>query len=416
MSISQNFPDISPSLNLNFAGARKLDSRITFTRGSTGTYMDDNGLIRTAGINQARFDHSYDGSDIESLGLLIEESRVNYALYSNDYTQSTSTINASVVANTTIAPDGTQTASTITSSSGSAQHGSTKNTTGLPIDSICSLSVFVKAGTSNYCRVDSANVTNWSSNAGIAVNLTNGSIISGSGTVVSFPNGWYRITIFPTTNSSSGVTRGLWVWVSDSSGNSTTTAVGTESINVWGAQIEAGAFPTSYIPTSGSTATRSADNASITGTNFSSWYNQSEGTTVVECENVGTKSSNFQVPIGYRSDLLSSATTIEVFQQNGSFYYLVRLTDPLDDQVGINVNMSSTINSYIRYSFAYKENDFGYFINNTLYTDSSGSLPSGIDEAAIGSNGNTTRLNGHIRRISYYPKRLTNIQLQELTK
>ena len=54
MSVSQNFSTIDPSLRLNFQGARTLDPRITFERSSTGTYVDEDGLIKTAAVDQAR--------------------------------------------------------------------------------------------------------------------------------------------------------------------------------------------------------------------------------------------------------------------------------------------------------------------------------------------------------------------------
>ena len=69
MTIRHLYPAVEPSLNLDFANSKKLDSRITFTRASTGTYTDESGIIRTAAANEARFDHDSDGN---SLGLLIE--------------------------------------------------------------------------------------------------------------------------------------------------------------------------------------------------------------------------------------------------------------------------------------------------------------------------------------------------------
>jgi len=75
MSIKANYPDIRPTLNLDFANTKRLDPRITFTRTTTGTYVGSDGLIKTAAIDEARFDH--DPATGESLGLLIEESRTN---------------------------------------------------------------------------------------------------------------------------------------------------------------------------------------------------------------------------------------------------------------------------------------------------------------------------------------------------
>jgi hypothetical protein len=79
MSISQNFPEEGPTLNLNFAGSRTLDPRITFTRTSSATYMGRDGLVKIAPANSARFDHRYNSTtgEVESLGLLVEESRSN---------------------------------------------------------------------------------------------------------------------------------------------------------------------------------------------------------------------------------------------------------------------------------------------------------------------------------------------------
>jgi len=82
-SQAPDFPNIRPSLDLRFALAKKLDPRITFTRGSTGTYFGSDGLMRTAAANEPRFDH--DPVTGQSLGLLVEESRQNLLTYSNDY-------------------------------------------------------------------------------------------------------------------------------------------------------------------------------------------------------------------------------------------------------------------------------------------------------------------------------------------
>jgi len=102
-----------PSLVLDFAGTGTLDPRVTFTRSTTGTYYNSNGVLSTATINTPRFD--YNPVTKVPLGLLIEQSSTNTVLYSQDYsniiwlkTQSTNT------PNTVTAPDGTLTGSTMT--------------------------------------------------------------------------------------------------------------------------------------------------------------------------------------------------------------------------------------------------------------------------------------------------------------
>ena len=117
LELSDDYPTIEPSLNLDFANARALDSRIAFTRGSSATYVGRDGLIKYAKANEPRFDH--DPITGESLGMLIEEPRINY--------QSASTTQFDVMAipissgvsfadNVTTAPNGLQDAGRITGS------------------------------------------------------------------------------------------------------------------------------------------------------------------------------------------------------------------------------------------------------------------------------------------------------------
>jgi hypothetical protein len=70
-----NFPSVRPTLDLDFANSKTLDPRIEFTRASGGSYVGADGLIKYAGVNEARFDH--DPVTGESLGLLVEEARTN---------------------------------------------------------------------------------------------------------------------------------------------------------------------------------------------------------------------------------------------------------------------------------------------------------------------------------------------------
>ena len=79
LEVTQEYPSIRPTLDLNFMATKVLDDRITFTRDGVGTYVDEDGLIKYASNNAPRFDH--DPTTGESLGLLIEEARTNYAVY-----------------------------------------------------------------------------------------------------------------------------------------------------------------------------------------------------------------------------------------------------------------------------------------------------------------------------------------------
>ena len=251
MTIKQLFPTQRPALDLNFARQKRLDSRVTFTRASTGTYVGSDGLIKTAADNEARFDH--DPETGESLGLLVEEARTNIQKYSTDFaTQWTfaGTGTGVLYPNVALAPDNTFTASKLAAENTRYLKGSDN---GLNL-------------ASGYARFD----------------LATGSFIESIGDVTSYGivavgNGWYRVhmatggycaSVYAKAAELSQIGiqlfgNGFLIYSKDGAASNT-----TNGILIWGAQMEAGAFPTSYIPTTSSTVTRSADVASLTNSSI----------------------------------------------------------------------------------------------------------------------------------------------------
>jgi hypothetical protein len=187
------------------------------------------------------------------------------------------------------------------------------------------------------------------------------------------------------------------------------TGNGTSGIYVWGAQLEAGSFPTSYIPTTSATVTRSADVASITGANFSSWYRQDEGTVFVEGSIYNTSGNRFM------ADITDSGLNEEIALYWGAVFSSL-VTDNGVAQAN-SFGGTVTASSRTAHSFGYKQNDFqGYGNAVALSTDSSGTLPT-LDRLTIGSRvNNTFWANGTIRRLTFWPQRLPNSTLQEVTR
>jgi hypothetical protein len=256
MTIKALFPSSEPALELDFANTKALDPRVSFTRASTGTYVGADGLIKNAARGAARFDHTGTG---ESLGLLVEEARTN------SYPRSTSPSGADVTRtgftlNSTVSPDGASNGILFVPTS-TNDHSWSPYYTGLPANTNYTLSVFVKA--KELSRIGLGII----SNTAMVFNSATGQIISGSGTVQLFPNGWYRCSVTIATNAS-----GEWdtrLYLLDNSGNFSYTANGTDGIYLWGFQFEQSSLPSSYIPTSGATATRAADVATVSNTNSS---------------------------------------------------------------------------------------------------------------------------------------------------
>jgi hypothetical protein len=170
-------------------------------------------------------------------------------------------------------------------------------------------------------------------------------------------------------------------------------------------QLEQGAFATSVIPTTAAAATRNADVASMTGTNFSSWYNQTQGTFVAKSDANALSNGAVlvaQISGGNDRHQISPYTNTTATVNGGVV------------QANIGVNTSPTFTT----SYGYSANNFGTSTNGaTPATSVSGTVPSTLNYMVIGSFdfGGNTYLNGHIARITYYPTRLPNATLQALT-
>ena len=257
-----------PTLDLNFANNDSLADSITgktlpsFTRASTGTYVDGDGLIQTAAVDTPRFDH--DPATGESLGLLIEEARTNLLIYSEEFNTSPwQKINTSITTNVVESPDGSFTADKLVDSATNSEH--TLNVSpSVTSGKTYTASIFVKAAERTEVKFGFT-TTNFSSPTRGDFDLTTGSAVETYNTITDVGNGWYRITA-TNTATSSGTANVILNLLSG--GNNVYTGDGASGVYVWGAQLEQGSFPTSYIPTSGSTVTRAADVAEITGADF----------------------------------------------------------------------------------------------------------------------------------------------------
>ena len=390
LEVTQEYPTIRPVLDLNFAATKTLDRRITFKRNSIGTYIGEDGLVKYASNNVPRFDHDFDTR--ESLGLLIEESRTNKFTYSTtiggtgwnqqgtaaDYTTNTTEV---------AAPDGTFTALKWNPSvipqylyQNLSNIGTTQST----------MSVWVRcpAGQSRTFFMNLYSPTQ----GGAAGQFT-------------ATDQWQRFTWTFTPQSQANV----YPIVPDSTG----------IYYIWAPQLEEGAFPTSYIPTSGSTVTRAQDTPLITGTNFTDFYNQSEGTLVLSADIAYLATSNqaavvFEdtssqstdlIALGYRVGGGSSGNLGSWYQGNSTAVAY------LDHNAGI------TANTEFRQTFAYKKDDLASVVNGTTpLTDNSGTLSTSIDRVRFGEYYADGITSGHIRQFKYYNKRLSNAQLQGLTQ
>ena len=449
IEVTADYPTIKPSLNLNFARSRALDPRITFTRASVGTYVGRDGLIKTAGDNEPRFDH--DPDTLESLGLLIEESRTNYCGNSDMLANwgvgtAGDAWGASSGAQLSANPDGSSPAYHYSPSSNSGFHRFNRTVTLPTLDTNYVVSLFVKRVTagsvSNLNRYVELEATgNWNGNsAGTGQSGTNpGSSVTfdmenlviesetdntagyvGGAKIENYGNGWYRLSYVFNPGIGSNFTGTVW-WghpatlANDTGGE---TGNGNPSFYFWGASVEKGSAISSHIPTpANSSVTRAKDVATILGESFNSFYNPNEWTVdfVYRIRNVEQNGANYRIwdinndsNDGRLGALYSPNSNMAYFGfENGT-------TSFSSDDSGNPVVVNQEYHGALAYSptstIAFKPGA------GVLGNEDTNVPLDGPTQLQIGDWYNDDRtMNGTIAKLVYYPKRLTNAELLTIT-
>jgi hypothetical protein len=231
--------------------AKSFSNLITFTRASNATYFDSTGVLKRASSNVPRID--YNPLTLALRGMLIEEQRTNLLTYSEDFNNAAWSKTGTIFANQTNAPDGALSADLLTASA-STFSGLLRANPNPTITSATTytLSVYVKKNNWRYVGLR-FNTSTFGATEQVPFydfdtdTVSNGGVTAATITRTLVGNGWVRIALTFTSTSTTGTTD---IWLTNSAGATQPAKSGTESVFVWGAQLEAGAFPTSYIPSS----------------------------------------------------------------------------------------------------------------------------------------------------------------------
>ena len=402
------------ALDLQFATDKTLTARRgptpTFTRASTATFVGSNGLIQSAAINAARFDH--DPVTLACKGLLIEESRTNLTTQSGNASVWASA-NGTVTNNgSTTAPDGSSngflggigTASLITPS--------TPSVTGLH-----TASVFLKRNNTDWARIQVAQGSfthavnfwvNLATGAAGTLSVATGTPTSLSAQVTPFGNSWYRISI----TASYPATASLTLTVISASADNNATRVAGSVYELWGGQIEAGSFPTSYIPTTTASVVRSADVCSITGSDFTGMYNAAEGT-IIAAASIDTLAGNNRGIYGINNN--TSAHGFLTFYNATSNGILSQSRNT----TSTNLNPTFTNSAGVKFTrgLSYYLGGCSISTNGASATDTATTISTQtMLTMQIGNMlGGSFQGTCHISTLRYYKKRVSNSRLQKLT-
>jgi hypothetical protein len=265
----------------------------TFTRSTSASYVNSQGIISYANINVPRF--NYDPVTLKPQGLLVEEGRTNLLGWSSTISQWTAT-NSTFTSTTTAAPNGTTT--------GSLTAGLWARTALTPLLAYAGLapatvtgntaytgSIYVQPVSGDYFALRLQTSGGGTCQADVVFNLSTGSISTQpsnntgnmtnlGASIVPAGNGWFRVALAATMIA--GATSCQLLFTFNATGNKTDgnpPDIQLSSGLVWGAQLEQGAGTTSYIQTPGSGSVgRGEDDVRITGSSFTSFFNQSQGT------------------------------------------------------------------------------------------------------------------------------------------
>ena len=346
--------------------------------------------------------------------LLLEPQRTNLATYSEQLGNAAWTkTNATISANVATSPAGFADADKLIDNATLAGHFIQQT---ISITGAHTFSVFAKASESSVITLQVQQTSVPSNFALIYYDLISGQVESGdfstslaAGTIQEMGNGWYRCTITYTPITAG--THNVRVFVAKNIGGNKVDYVGngTDGVFLYGCQLEAGAYATSYIPTTTASVTRGVDLAVDTAA--SSLIGQTEGTIYAEVNfdsNVNTE--------GYivRLDDTSFNDTIIISRGNDK-----RLNAILQAGGSTIVNIQQdNFNGLKRVAFAYKSGSFAVYVDGVQVGTSAATYTNGITYGEVrigGFDASTANMSGGISKVLLFKTRLTNAQLAELT-
>ena len=367
----------------------------TFTRGSEATFVNAQGLIQSTASNDApRLDYST-GSE----AFLLEPQSTNLITYSEDFSQSVwAKGRVSITPNTLKSPDGSINASTLSVTSATGGEEYLRVQSNDANEATCSF--YVKKGNWRYIRIRSVN-------ASIFDFDTETFTFTGTNEIVSFDklqNGWYRL-------KASSPTR---IYCSIGFATSATTPSGGSGVNgsnmyIWGAQLEQQSYATSYIPTSGASATRNQELCK----DATPVINSEEGTLYFEGSVLEEGSLGRYITI---SDGVVNSNAIRLLYHNSNAVYFQKYVNGVRTT---NISTTSiTKTDFNKIAIRYNSTEISVFVNgvNILNNaDTNVMLPNTLNVLGFAAGEGYNKFFGNTKGLKYYPKALADVQLEDLT-
>ena len=351
-----------------------------FSRASSATVINKDGLIETVGSGQPRIDYKDDSKG----ALLLEPSRSNLVTKSENIQDWNRASNATAEFGYEDPFKGNK-AVKLTSSSTAQSYQVYQSTGALSSGSTYTFSMYAKKGTGHIFRLDFG----IPDNGFVHIDLRDGSLLQESGStyydgykVEPMSNGWYRISIVSTFNSSAYYRAGLYQE--------------QEDCYVAFAQLEQGSYATSYIPTQGSAVTRLADSCLQGSFQDKNIFGSTQGSVVLE----------FKWDIGLYVFDLSDALGVRLRIFDGGSNWKIR------DFAGaswVNTGFAKSNNVKTKIAFKWNGTEFTTF-QDGVKSSSTDSFASNMSIKSITTN----KLN-NTSNMQFYNTALTDQELIALT-
>jgi hypothetical protein len=382
---------ITPAFSLDFTSGT-LASEVSFSRsGNTATTINSSGNVVIAAENTPRFPCTL-GLSSSTKGLLIEETRANLlvnSVFSGAAAGAPGTLPTSwdspgilITGSITNVTSGYYASGNRLRFTATNQRVFGAQVVSVSTSSTYSISVVVNKISGTVNIIQFITLAAGTPSGGSLSYVLNGNVVSSSTPV---PNGLNTIGLLINTGSSTSVTLRLGLGTASNQ---------TGEVDVEMPQFELGAFPTSYIPTTTTALTRNADVATITGTNFSDWWQAGRGGATVAA--IPSTVSDTRPLIQFDDGTANEIIALRGNTTNPELYIVDGGSPQAQIDAGtIAVNTAYSLTGWWQTNFCAARKD-----NGARVIDNSATIPT-VTQARLGSDG-TNYLNGHLATISYY--------------
>ena len=379
---------------------------LTVTRATTARRVNSAGLIESVAVNVPRLD--YLNSTCPSV--LVEPQRTNLQTYSEDFSNAVwIKVGSTVATNTTVSPDGTTTGDKLTEDTSTGLHTAAISV-GQATGGDYTFFVFVKANGRTKFQLAEAFSIGGTVNFDLIAGTATTTAPAKNGKIENYGNGWYKCSA--TWTFLSATTTVLYLNLLNNANSNSYTGDNTSGVILWGGQLEAGSYSTSYVPTVASAVTRNAD--VINKTAISALIGQTEGTLYTEIKVnklIGTASRY----ILHVSDGTVNNRIYIAFSDASSNVLRARIFSGGTLQCSIDTSAITTTGTY-KLAMAYKNNDIVFYVNGVqIGTDATATIPT-CSRVDIGQNyAGASQLSDNVSLSTLFKTRLTNAELVELT-